>query len=397
MIPASLVVSLIAFGAGYAAVQIRDVVPIVVRAFPFRPTGFSWKVDTGTKSLVDGSVTAETDRMIMDDEYVYVRIDSKEPTWTVVDRKQHKLLLSESKSLAYVLADDSGGTWQINRNNQEVLCSRVSGMESKRIAVDISQNAVFLEHQTEGLIIGANPESGHLFAFNPKTGDVLWKVQAPPAKNNSDRRIGSIASTGDVIIAGLWTLSRVWAVDVKTGQHLWLFEEAGMGSPMHVEASKSGVVGFSYSDKVYSFSPRTGELKWSKEMGDLAVAAEEDVCLLDDKVIFRNETTITCLNINSGQILWQSNFGDHYSGGIACSDKGIVTCASDRAVAMFDLGTGQEIFRTKLPIRSGTEYGLYDRVKKAPGRIYTHPIVTAEQEVYVFTSDGVLWVLKPKL
>jgi outer membrane protein assembly factor BamB len=163
-------------------------------------------------------------------------------------------------------------------------------MESKRIAVDISQNAVFLEHQTEGLIIGANPESGHLFAFNPKTGDVLWKVQAPPAKNNSDRRIGSIASTGDVIIAGLWTLSRVWAVDVKTGQHLWLFEEAGMGSPMHVEASKSGVVGFSYSDKVYSFSPRTGELKWSKEMGDLAVAAEEDVCLLDDKVIFRNET-----------------------------------------------------------------------------------------------------------
>jgi hypothetical protein len=64
---------------------------------------------------------------------------------------------------------------------------------------------------------------------------------------------------------------------------------------------------------------------------------------------------------------------------------------------MFDLGTGQEIFRTKLPIRSGTEYGLYDRVKKAPGRIYTHPIVTAEQEVYVFTSDGVLWVLKPKL
>jgi outer membrane protein assembly factor BamB len=166
---------------------------------------------------------------------------------------------------------------------------------------------------------------------------------------------------------------------------------------MHVETSQRSIFGFSRSGKVYAFSPRTGELKWSEELGDLAGGTGKgNVCLLDDKVIFRNDTTITCIKGGTGKILWQSSFGNHYSGGITCSSEGMVACASDRTLELFDSETGEEIFRTKFPVGSGIEYG-FSGVQKAPGRIYTHPVITAEGEVYVFTSDGVLWALKPKL
>lgn len=119
--------------------------------------------------------------------------------------------------------------------------------------------------------------------------------------------------------------------------------------------------------------------------------------LIGDKVIFRDEETVSCINLDTGKALWHSGFGDHYSGGVTCSGDGIVACASDQTLGLFDLDTGEEVFRTKFPIRSGVEYGFYSSIKKAPGRIYTHPLVSGDKQIYVFTSDGVLWALRPKL
>jgi len=397
VIPVGLMFCLIAFGAGFVSIQLQKVAPSVVRAFPLWPKSFSWKLNTETKPLIDCSVPAEMDRMFSDDQYIYVRTNSKTPTWIVADCTTHVIVESEPTTLAYVLAEDSGGTWQIRKDQDGILYCCIGSSDLKTVPIVVSNQTVFLEHQVGSLIIGAIPSSGILFAFDPQTGQVAWKVQAPPEKNNNDRRIGSIAGTEDVIVVGLWT-SRVWAVAPKTGQQLWFFEEKGSGNPMYVEASKNGIIGFSRSGKVYSFSPTTGENKWSKPLGDLAGGmGEGNVCVLDDKVIFRTETTITSVNLDSGEINWQTNFGNHYSGGLSCSEKGIVACASDRSLVLLDASSGKELLQTKFPIRSGIGYGYSNTVENEPGRIYTHPVITNDNNVYVFTGDGVLWALKPKL
>jgi outer membrane protein assembly factor BamB len=397
VIPVCLLLCLIAFGAGYVSIQLQKVAPSVVRAFPLWPKSLSWKLDTNTKPLIDGSVPAETDRMFSDDQYIYIRSNSQDSTWIVADRITHKLIEHDPTTLAYVLAEDSGGTWQIRNEQEGMLCCRIGSNDPKTVPIDVSNQAIFLEHQVGDLIIGAIPSNGTLFAFDPQTGQVAWKVQAPPAKNNNDRRIGTIAGTEYVIVAGLWT-SRVWTVNPKNGQQLWLFEEKGMGNAMHVEASKNGIIGFSRSGEVYSFSPTTGEIKWSKSLGDLAGGrGEGNVYVLDNKIIFRSNTMITSVHSDSGEIDWQTAFGNHYSGGLSCSKKGIVACASDRSLVLLEASSGKELLQTKFPIRSGIGYGYSNTVENEPGRIYTHPVITDNSEVYVFAGDGVLWVLKPKL
>ena len=395
VVPVSLLLSALGFGTGSAGVYMEGAMPTILRSFPLRPGAFEWKVDTGIKPLDDASLAAESDRMIADDKYVYIQVNAKQHQWRVVDRSSHKVLEDEVEALGYVLADDLGGSWQIKRGAGELLCSRVFGKNPRTIPIAVARDVVFLGHQTRSLIVGANPSSGYLFAFDPEEEKVQWEVRAPAAKGNNDRRIGSVAGANDVIAVGLWTC-RVWAVDAMTGESLWEFHEEGMGNAMYVVASEKAVVGFSRSGKAYAFDPRKGYSKWTEHVGDLAGGiGAGNVCLFGDRVIFRDKESVSCINVDRGKTLWRSSFGNHYSGGLTCSTDGIVTCASDRTLALLDSNTGEEIFRTKLSVRSGIKYGFYSSVEKAPGRIYAHPTITDNGEIYVFTGDGVLWALEP--
>jgi hypothetical protein len=75
----------------------------------------------------------------------------------------------------------------------------------------------------------------------------------------------------------------------------------------------------------------------------------------------------------------------------------MAACASDRSLVLLDVSSGHALFQTKIPIRSGIGYGYSNTVVTKPGRIYTHPVITDDNNVYVFAGDGVLWALKPKL
>lgn len=395
VVPVSLLLSILGFGAGSAGIYMEELMPIVLRSFPIHPRAFDWKVNTRVKPLKDASLPAESDPIIADDKYVYIQVNAKQHQWRVVDVNSRKVLGNEAEALAYVLADDSGGTWQIMQSDNQLLCYRVFKKKPRKIPVVVDLDAIFFEHQIQGLIIGANPSSGYLFAFDPDQEKVLWNVRAPAAEGNNDRRIGSIAGTGDVIAVGLWT-SRIWAVNIITGQSLWEFREDRMGNAMYVIASDKAVVGFSRSGEVYAFDPETGESKWTEQFGDLAGGIGlGNTCIYQGKVLFRNNNSICCINIETGQSLWYSSYGNHYSGGITCSTEGILACTSDRTLAMFNADTGEEIFRTKFPIRSGIEYGFNSTIKKAPGRIYSHPLILGNKQVHIFTNDGVLWALKP--
>lgn len=394
VVPVSLLLIALGFSAGAAGVYIEGVMPTVLRSFPLRPGGFEWKVDTGIKPLGDASLAAESDRMIADDRYVYVHVNAKQHQWRVVDRNSHEVLGDKVEALGYVRADDSGGSWQIRRSPNGLLYDRVSGQNPRAIPIAVARDVVFLEHQVDGLIIGANPSSGHLFAFDPDEEKVKWEVFAPAAEGNNDRRIGSIAGANGVIAVGLW-MSRVWAVDAGTGEPLWEFDEDGMGNAIHVVASGQTVIGFSRSGKAYAFDVRSGESKWSEEVGDLAGGiGEGNACLFGNRVVFRDKSNVSCADTETGKVLWRRSVGNHYSGGVTCASEGIAACASDRTLALFDLDTGKEMFRTKFPVRSGIEYGFQSTIKKEPGRIYAPPVV-ADGQIYVFTSDGVLWALIP--
>jgi outer membrane protein assembly factor BamB len=390
----SVLLSTLGFGAGAAGFYMEGMLPEIIRGtFPVRPSAFDWKVHTGIKPLRDASLPAESDRMIADDKWVYFLVNARKHQWCVVDRNTHEVVGGQPDTLGYILADDLGRSWQIRRTTNGLLCARISGENSKEISVAIERDVVFLEHQVDGLIIGANPSGGHLFALDPETGKLEWEVVAPGAEGNGDRRIGSIAGTHGVIVVGLWT-SRVWAVNAGTGEFLWQFDEDGMGTAMHVVASPQCAIAFSRSGKAYAFDLINGTLKWSEQFGDLAGGiGEGNVCLSGHRVVFRDNSTVNCGDADSGRILWSRNVGNHYSGGVSCAAVGKVACASDRTLVMFDLQTGEEVFRTKFPVKSGIEYGSYNSVNEALGRIYAHP-VAIEGHMYVFTSDGVLWALR---
>jgi len=392
----SVLLSTLGFGAGVAGFYMEGIMPKIIRGtFPLRPSAFDWKIDTGIKPLSDSSLAAESDRMFADDKYVYIQANARKHQWCVIDKNTHEVIKNQADTLGYILADDSGSSWQIRRTTNGLLCARVSGKNSKETSIDVEPDVVFLEYQVDGLIIGANPSSGHLFALDPETGKLEWEVIAPAVEENGDRRIGSIAGTHDVIVVGLWT-SRVWAVNAGTGENLWQFDEDGIGTAMHVVVSRQVAIAFSRSDKVYAFDLISGELKWSEDFGSLAGGiGAGNVCLSGNKLVFRDDSIVNCADADTGQILWSKSMGNHYSGGVTCTSAGRVVCASDRTLAMFDLETGEEVFRTKFPVRDGVEYGHYSSIHEAPGRIYAHP-VTDKGNIYVFMGDGVLWALKPR-
>ena len=395
VVPVGLLVSTLGFGGGMAGVYMEGIMPTVLRSFPLRPEAFEWKVDTGTKPLADFSLTAESCRMMADDKYVYIQVNAKQHQWRVVDRSSHKILGDKVKALGYVLADDSEGSWEVRQSPDGLLYDRFLGQNPKTIPFAIARDAVFFEYQVNGFIIGANPSSGRLFALDPEEEKVAWDVVAPVAEGYDHRRIGSIAAANGIVAVGLWG-SDIWAVDARTGESLWEFDEKGMGNAIHVVASKQKVVGFSRSDRAYAFDLKSGEAVWSEEVGDLAGGiGAGNVCLQGDRVVFRDESNVICLNAHTGKVLWRTAFGSHYSGGITCTNEGIAACTSDRTLALFNVKTGEEIFRTKFPVRSGIGYGDYSVFEKTPGRIYAHPVVAENGQVYVFIGDGVLWALNP--
>jgi outer membrane protein assembly factor BamB len=199
-----------------------------------------------------------------------------------------------------------------------------------------------------------------------------------------------------VVAVGLWS-SRLWAVDLQTGETLWNFDEDGYGNSLHVEASDKVIAGFSRSDKAYAFDPRSGVSLWAEKIGDLTGGVGMgNVCLINDKLISRNYQSVYCREALTGKTLWATHVGGHYWGGLDCSDNGRIACANDRTLSLLKLETGEIVFKTKIPVRSDIAFCSSNRIKKKPDHIYAHPIFDDSGRVYVFTSDGVLWALKPE-
>jgi outer membrane protein assembly factor BamB len=395
VVPVSMLISIIGSTGGYAAAQMKDVIPAVARSFPLRPKSFAWRVNTDVKPLVDNSLSAQPTAMIIDDRCVHIYVNDRHRKWVTVNRARQTVVADEGPILAYVPANDGSQTWQISEHPHGLVCRRAFDSKSQVVPLPVAPDAVFLGRQVNGLIVGANPSEGRLYAIDPEAGEVRWTAIAPAAKGNDDRRIGSIADAGRIIAAGLWT-SRVWAVDAGTGQTLWESVEEGYGNSMYVVASTEAVVAFSRSGRAYAFDPATGEEKWIREVGDLAGGCGEgNVCICSGRLIFQDNTTVSCLNPSTGTTRWRHEFGSHYSGGVCRLNRDTVACASDRTLVLLDLETGKETFATRFPVGSGIEYRWQNSIAKAPARIHAQSVWAPSGELYVFTTDGVLWCLKP--
>jgi outer membrane protein assembly factor BamB len=142
---------------------------------------------------------------------------------------------------------------------------------------------------------------------------------------------------------------------------------------------------------VYGFETITGKEVWKKDYGSLAGnIGTGNACIEGNRLFFRDENSIKCVDLTNGDLLWTVTFGNHYSGGISASD-GWVACSSDRSMIVLDAKTGKERFQTQFPVGRGRKYG-FSGEEGCPATLFGNPYIR-DNSIYVFAGDGTLWVL----
>jgi outer membrane protein assembly factor BamB len=257
--PISLAVSLLACGGGYCAVLVG---PYLKTALPLWASGYVWKVNVRAKPLADYSLSAELDRMVIDDHFVFVRVDSRHHQWKAVDKERRSVIDVNPDVLGFVRPEDAAGAWEVSKTPAGLMCGRFASGHRQTVSLVVTDETIFFPQESAHVILGADPSLARLFAFRAATGEVLWDVRVPP---EFCERIGSLVVNRNMVVAGLWG-SKISAVSVTDGRTLWHFEEQGCGNPMYVVTTDDLVFGFSRLNRAYALEAATGRLKWSKNL-----------------------------------------------------------------------------------------------------------------------------------
>ena len=382
LVPVSLAVWLLACAGGYCAVVVG---PYLRTAFPLRPAGYAWKLNIRAKPLADYSLPAELDRMVIDDDFVFVRVDSRRHQWKAIHKDRRRPIDVGADVLGYVHAEDSAGAWEISKTPVGLACGRFASGQRQALPLVVTDEAIFVPQESAHVILGTEPSVARLFAFHPASGEVLWDIREPPEQR---ARIGSLAVNRGVVVAGLWG-SKIWAVSAIDGHTLWRFEEQGCGSPMYVVTTDDVVFGFSRLDKAYAFEAATGRLKWSNKLNwkpQLRAYA-------GSRVVFADNEAAGCLDGATGKLLWKSSpaEGTRFVGSSA---ELHYFSTAERGISGIDMQTGQTVFRAKFPAGRGVEYvgaSVWDCVAS----IYAGPVADSDGAIYVLMSDGMFWKLDP--
>lgn len=136
---------------------------------------------------------------------------------------------------------------------------------------------------------------GHRFyALNSTTGEKMWE-----SETNSEIYGAPAVSNGMVYF---WSLTKLNALDAKTGKEVWENQVAGLGSTPVVA---DGLVLYDDGVNLFAYEADTGRLAWNLSIGgggsfDSGPSVKDGVAFLDDGKGFY------AIDIHSGQKKWEN-------------------------------------------------------------------------------------------
>jgi len=271
-----------------------------------------------------------------------------------------------------------------------------------------------------GFADSGNSDTWGLYAFDPETGQRVWKVPVESLVEAAPTYAEGVVYVGD-------TAGYVHAIDVETGSEKagWPFQatDAVWASPLVVEGR---VYIASMDHHLYCLDAASGQVLWDHEVGG-AMAAQP---ILEDGILYVGafDGKMYALNADTGEPVEGFEFkaGNWiWSEALMADGKLYVTALDGKLYALEPSsgavispypynsasGNGKEVIRAA-PVQAGdaivvaTESGRVIAVRDAAqkwgpwssgtaapqGSIYTTPIVEGDT-IYVVLMNGQVWTL----
>jgi outer membrane protein assembly factor BamB len=263
-----------------------------------------------------------------------------------------------------VFFGSSGGTlYALNAETGEELWNKSQkGFEFYTAAPLIADNVVYFSSTEYSRAQNVRP-NGRIFALDLKTGKELWVY-------NTRTTLGAAAYANKTIVVDD-SGSQLHAVDAATGQKLWNFKASGDG--VWQPAIKNGTVYFSTNDgSLHAVDLQTGRERW-KTAKEPKVAT---LLALDETHIYFGGENLNLFAVDqaNGKIKWV------YKTKKQCKSlvvgAGIVSFMTEGVMLALDTNTGGEKWKVD---------GL-NKVVSAP--------IFAPEAIYFLDGEGHLYSLK---
>ena len=249
-----------------------------------------------------GIWTKEKDTVVEknNDNKVFVEIFSKDKTLDKEFNSKLKVKLSTK------LIDNNIGK-NLTNNNGRI---NYDGKLKKISSFKFSKVNNFKYHEPELIFEGDNlfffDKHGSIIKFDA-TSKIIWKknfYNKQEKKQNLNLNFAKNSTT--LIVAD--NISKYYALDVNNGNLLWSkYNSSPLNSQIKTYKDKFFMIDF--NNVLKSFSIKDGSELWSLKSNNTFIKSEKKLSLVivNDVLYFNNSAgDITAVNVNNGQMLWQT-------------------------------------------------------------------------------------------
>lgn len=259
----------------------------------------------------------------------------------------------------------------------------------------------------DGVLYAAG-EDGSVYAFDPKTGEVVWQQELTGGVPVD----GGPVVAGDVLYVTAWDMN-AYALATDTGKVLWSVPIGGISygqpavsggyvvisGPMYGSASFTGVL---------ALNAKTGKPAWSYETDQRVFPG---AAIVDGVAYFGSEDGfLNAVTLKKGKELWRVDAGAAVSASVAVADGVVYAVNSDSVLAAYDAKSGEQRWTIDIPgadpggvtvttteagepiILVGDGAGALHAFDADGGALYSVEVTTAPIMMASTVTDGVIYV-----
>lgn len=224
-----------------------------------------------------------------------------------------------------VFGGSSDGTlFALNAATGQTVWNKVQKGSEFHTAAPLLVNGIVYFCSTEYAAVDNIRPKGRIFALDARTGNQLWLYETRSA-------LGTASYAHETLFVGD-AAGHLHALDAVTGQQRWTSKDFGDG--IGASTTKNALVYFSTSDGgLHAVDARTGEERWKTKEPRVATALALD----DSHVYFGGEkSNLYAIDAITGQLSWSYKTKNEchspvLGGGVVCFKSGDILQALDAA------------------------------------------------------------------